>query len=59
MFYAVTINGKKRAEINAPKDASKDEILAMAKSEAGKWLEGEIIKEVVVPGKLINFVVKG
>ncbi|HRF56075.1 MAG TPA: leucine--tRNA ligase [Campylobacterales bacterium] len=59
VFYAITINGKKRAEINAPKEASKEEILAMAKVEAAKWLDGEIIKEVVVPNKLINFVVKG
>ncbi len=59
VYYAITVNGKKRAEINAPKDASKDEILALAKAEAAKWIEGEIIKEVVVPGKLINFVVKG
>jgi leucyl-tRNA synthetase len=59
VFYAVTVNGKKRAEINVPKEASKDEILTIAKVEAGKWLEGEIIKEVVVPNKLINFVVKG
>ena len=58
VFYAITVNGKKRAEINAPKDASKDDILALAKAEVGKWIEGEIIKEVVVPNKLINFVVK-
>ncbi len=59
VYYAITVNGKKRAEINAPKEASKDEILALAKAEAAKWIDGEIIKEVVVPGKLINFVVKG
>jgi leucyl-tRNA synthetase len=57
---AVTINGKRRAEIEVPKDAAKEEILVMAKDAAAKWLEGkEIIKEIVVSGKLVNLVVKG
>ncbi len=59
---AVTINGKKRAEIEVSPDASKDQILEIAKvNEATqKWIEGkEIIKEIVVPNKLVNLVVKG
>jgi leucyl-tRNA synthetase len=59
---AVTINGKKRAEIEVPPEATKDEILALAKQQnnAKKWLEGkDIIKEIVVPNKLVNLVVKG
>jgi len=57
---AVTINGKKRCEIEVLLEASKDEILVIAKKSSLKWLEGkEIIKEIVVPKKLINFVVKG
>lgn len=59
VFYAITVNGKKRADLDVPKDASKDEILSLAKAAAAKWIEGDIIKEVVVPNKLINFVVKG
>jgi len=55
----VQINGKKRADLEAPKAASKEEIIAIAKAACAKWLEGEILKEVVVPGKLVNFVVKG
>lgn len=56
---AVTINGKKRTEIVMPSDASEAEILASAKEAGTKWLEGmSIIKEIVVPAKLVNFVVK-
>ncbi|UTJ07028.1 leucine--tRNA ligase [Arcobacter roscoffensis] len=57
---AVTINGKKRAEIEVSPDASKEDILAQAKEVASKWLEGkDIIKEIVVPNKLVNLVIKG
>ena len=57
--YAVSINGKRRNEVSLPRDASKDEIIAAAKEQGAKWLEGmEIIKEIVVPNKLVNFVVK-
>jgi leucyl-tRNA synthetase len=56
----VSINGKKRAEIEVAADASKDEILAQAKKSVAKWIEGkEIIKEIVVPKKLVNLVIKG
>jgi len=56
---AVTINGKKRTEIVMPSDASEAEILASAKEAGTKWLEGmSIIKEIVVPAKLVNFVIK-
>ena len=43
-------------------EASKEEILALAKSDdkTKRWLDGkEIIKEIVVPKKLVNLVVKG
>jgi leucyl-tRNA synthetase len=59
---AITINGKKRGEIEVSPDATKDEILELAKKTdiVKKWIEGkEIIKEIVVPKKLINLVVKG
>jgi leucyl-tRNA synthetase len=56
---AVTINGKKRTEITVPADSSKEEILAAAREAGSKWLEGmSLIKEIVVPGKLVNLVVK-
>ncbi|MEA1915707.1 MAG: class I tRNA ligase family protein, partial [Campylobacterota bacterium] len=57
---AVTINGKKRCEIEVSPQASKEEILSLAKSAAAKWLEDkQLIKEIVVPNKLVNLVIKG
>ena len=59
MILAVTINGKKRTEVTVSPDASKDEILMAAREAGSRWLEGmSIIKEIVVPGKLVNLVVK-
>jgi leucyl-tRNA synthetase len=56
---AITINGKKRDEIEVEKDLSKDEILSQAKIKAAKWIEDKsIVKEIYVPNKLINLVVK-
>ncbi|NLK66208.1 MAG: leucine--tRNA ligase [Campylobacteraceae bacterium] len=56
---AVTVNGKKRAEIEVAADASKDEILSIAKENVEKWLEGKtIVKEIYVKDKLVNLVVK-
>ncbi len=60
MMLGVAINGKNRAEIEVSPSASKEEILALAKVALEKWLEGkEIVKEIVVPKKLVNIVVKG
>jgi leucyl-tRNA synthetase len=56
----VSVNGKKRGEIEVAADASKDAIIEAAKAEVAKWLEGkEIVKEIVVPKKLVNLVIKG
>ena len=55
----VGVNGKRRAEIEISADASKNEIIEIAKKSITKWLEGKtIIKEIVVPSKLVNLVVK-
>ena len=60
ILLAVTVNGKKRCEIEVSPDASKEEILALAKTASAKWLgDSELIKEIVVPNKLVNFVIKG
>lgn len=59
---ALTINGKRRGEVEVSPAASKEEILETAKKSEtfAKWCEGkEIIKEIVVPNKLVNIVVKG
>ena len=56
------VNGKLRGQAQFPKDAAKDEVIAVAKAD-GKvqsFLEGkEIVKEIYVPGKLVNLAVKG
>ena len=55
----VQINGKIRGKITVAADASKDDILAAAKAQVASSLEGKtVIKEIVVPGKLISLVVK-
>ncbi|NPA65926.1 MAG: leucine--tRNA ligase [Epsilonproteobacteria bacterium] len=55
----VGVNGKNRASIEVAADASKEEILAVAKEAVAKWLEGKtIVKEIVVPKKLVNLVIK-
>ena len=58
---AIQVRGKRRGEIAVARDASKDDILAAAKQvpNVARHLEGmEIIKEIVVPGRLVNLVVK-
>ncbi len=62
IVLAITINGKKRGEIEVSPKATKEEILVLAKATevAKKWIDGkEMIKEIVVPNKLVNLVVKG
>ncbi len=56
---AITVNGKKRDEIEVEVGLEKDKIILIAKEKVAKWLEGKsIIKEIYVPNKLINLVVK-
>ena len=57
----VQINGKVRSTILVPKDADKDAVLAIAKSDEkiAAATEGKtVVKEIVVPGKIVNIVVK-
>jgi len=59
MILAVTVNGKKRAEIEVSTSISQEEALKCGKESAAKWLEGmTLLKEIYVPNKLINLVVK-
>ncbi len=58
---AVQVNGKLRGTILVPKDLDKEELLKLAKKEenVSKHLEGkEIIKEIVIPNKIVNIVIK-
>lgn len=58
IMMAVTINGKKRGEIEIAVDAKEEEILLKAKEAVAKWLEGATIKkEIVVKNKLVNLVI--
>ena len=57
----VQVNGKLRGKIKVSANSEKDEILAIAKAEdnVSKFLQDkEILKEIFIPNKLINFVVK-
>ena len=59
--FIVQVNGKLRGKIKVAVDAEKDEILTLAKNEdnVSKFLQDkEIVKEIFVPNKLINFVIK-
>ena len=55
---AVQVNGKVRAAIAIKKDADKDAVIAMAKETLGDKLSGNIVKEIYVPGKIVNIVAK-
>ena len=55
----VQINGKVRGKITVAADAAKDDILAAAKAQVSAQLQDKtLIKEIVVPGKLVSLVVK-
>ena len=57
----VQVNGKLRGKIEVSKDAEQAEILEIARNEenvAKHLTEKEIVKEIFVKGKLVNFVVK-
>ena len=58
---AVQVNGKVRDRVQVAKDAAPADVLAAAKALPGvaKYLEGvTLVKEVVVPGRLVSLVVK-
>ncbi|MCL2357340.1 MAG: leucine--tRNA ligase [Defluviitaleaceae bacterium] len=56
---AMQMNGKLRGNIQIPKNADKDAVLALAREAlAGKLAEVSVVKEIYVPGKIVNFVVK-
>ena len=55
---AVQINGKMKGTLKVSKDEQKDSILAMAKEMLGDKLTGTIVKEIYVPGRIVNIVVK-
>ncbi|AQU76152.1 leucine--tRNA ligase [Priestia megaterium] len=55
----VQINGKVRAKVNVPAEASREELqdIAMANEDVKEFIEGKTVRKVIaVPGKLVNIV---
>ena len=55
---AVQINGKTKTVIEVSKDIAKEDVIAKGKEALGDKLTGNIIKEIYVPGRIINIVAK-
>ena len=58
----VQVNGKVRGKVTVPADADQAAVLAIAKADekvAGQIDGKQLVKEIVVPGRLVNLVVKG
>lgn len=63
IMYPIQVNGKVRGElyVDAAKAKDKDYVLGLAKEEenVAKYLEeGNLVKEIFVPGKIVNLVIK-
>ncbi len=60
LMLGVSVNGKNRATIEVDIALSESEVIEAAIASVEKWLEGkEIVKSIVIPGKLVNLVIKG
>ena len=55
---AVQVNGKTRGTVTISTSISKEDALAAGKAAVPEWLKGTIVKEIYVPGRILNFVVK-
>jgi len=58
---SVSFNGKTRFTLDFPADASREEIerAALSDEQSAKYLEGmQVVKVIVVPGKIVNIVLK-
>lgn len=55
---AVQISGKVKVQLSVDPNADKDAVLAAAKAALGDKLSGNIVKEIYVPGRIVNIVVK-
>ena len=54
----VQINGKTKAVVSIPAEASKEEAIAAGKEAIAGKLTGNVVKEIYVPKKIINIVMK-
>ena len=55
---AVQINGKTRAVISISADSSKEDAIAAGREAVKEKLTGNVVKEIYVPGKIVNIVQK-
>jgi len=55
---AVQINGKTRAVISISADSSKEDAIAAGREAVKEKLTGNVVKEIYVPGKIVNIVYK-
>ena len=55
---AVQVNGKTKTLVKLPVDVSKEDAINAGKEALGDKLSGTVIKEIYVPGRIINIVVK-
>jgi leucyl-tRNA synthetase len=61
VVYAVQVNGKLRGQVKVPPDAEKESVLAAARAvpNVAAHIDGaSVVKEIVVPGRLVNLVVR-
>ncbi|MBR4174413.1 MAG: leucine--tRNA ligase [Lachnospiraceae bacterium] len=54
----VQVNGKMRGTVTVPSDAPKEDILAAAKDLVKEKFPGNVVKEIYVPGKIVNLIIK-
>ena len=54
----IQVNGRVRGNVKIARDADKDTAIAAAKEALGDRLTGNIVKEIYVPGRIVNIVVK-
>ena len=56
----VQVNGKLRGKVTVAVDADKDSVIAMAMESVASFVEGKaVVKQIFVPGRMVNIVVKG
>jgi len=59
MEVPVQVNGRLRGKAEVPADCQRQQLIQAARDSVADWLEGkQIKKEVVVPGRLVNFVIE-
>ncbi len=58
MEIAVQVNGKVRAVIQVANDIGKEDAIAAGKEAVKDKINGNVVKEIYVPGRLVNIVAK-